>query len=1008
MLIVTTISDFDALLVNQGDLQQAVHQKKKMLEGGGTLANAVPISGMSGYFRWRNGTFRLIGRHRIVEGEPDIDLLIFVNCVHKESFSEATNSGKIAYYEARIEQEWPRIEAEVRRRLSKAKEESLPELPEEFSSYLTCNWSSHSKTYPVLESFEWRTKVWNLEFERLHPLYEALFSLLDRIDHEAERGMLPDLYHATPSLYRDPVHPFGIAYIAFQCPPALRMEWEWLLFLLFLQTPEEREDRAIIAEKIWEEIRNGLPPEPELAGREEVVRNLLAQHAATAYPVFVLYEEEIWRRFARQMTTELALSAEEVSVLNKFRRFASLPALLEGRAGSGKSTMLFYFLAELAGNWMNEGFDPSRAVFITQSERLKEEAQHMVGTLLDLRSKLHGSPLAGREGGALQFQTMYSLCRESLRGTPEHARFSERSPLGGYVNLRTFHRLLHASRWKIPQDDWAYPFHFRSMLPPQVTSELAWFVIRSYIKGHAEIEEGGATCWMSPDEYQRLPAKDRHVDATVFREVYEKIWPWYRRWTVGGNGHPPQLWDDQDLILAVLRNRGIQTQPSGEFLSIVCDEAQDFTYLEMKWLLSSFLFKNYRIDSRRQRFHLPLLVAADPFQTINPSGFRWEGVKRALDEQLEVSNLSYKNVRVHHEVLHYNYRNTAHIARLANAIQFMRRVLLGYKVEAQHVWRRDEAAPITWVEPDEQLLHSLAEAFIDVIVPHLDESELPPLKQLLQITRQDGAAAHRQRKEALPPFILRPADIKGLERSRIVVLGFGDFFVKRFGNLERRPNSGGIWKWRNAVDDPRVEGTHRYALEYFLNNIYVAITRARDELFIVDSPEGIRRFWGRLLQERKAWHEEEEALHDALRARPFHPTDTHFLFQQGTMGDMRERNLICRAKEWEERGRSEGDFENLERALWFYHRAAQQMERGNLKPSREFPNPQSLRKKASECRAYSRYYQGNIREGGIILRDEVQDLSRARNWFWQGRCWEELLKTLSLVQPPLRDERWQR
>ncbi len=66
-----------------------------------------------------------------------------------------------------------------------------------------------------------------------------------------------------------------------------------------------------------------------------------------------------------------------------------------------------------------------------------------------------------------------------------------------------------------------------------------------------------------------------------------------------------------------------------DFAVIFCDEAQDFTRLELNFLVRLLLYHRY--DLGRERYiRLPFVLAGDPFQTINPTGFRWESVKASF------------------------------------------------------------------------------------------------------------------------------------------------------------------------------------------------------------------------------------------------------------------------------------------------------------------------------------------------------------------------------------------
>ena len=81
--------------------------------------------------------------------------------------------------------------------------------------------------------------------------------------------------------------------------------------------------------------------------------------------------------------------------------------------------------------------------------------------------------------------------------------------------------------------------------------------------------------------------------------------------------------------------------------------------------------------------------------------------------------------------------------------------------------------------------------------------------------------------------ILSPARAKGLEYDRVLLYRFGDAASRVPELLERIGES--------RSDPPELE--QRLPWEYFLNQFYVAVSRARKRLFIVDSAEARQRFW---------------------------------------------------------------------------------------------------------------------------------------------------------------------
>lgn len=70
--------------------------------------------------------------------------------------------------------------------------------------------------------------------------------------------------------------------------------------------------------------------------REEVIRK-----AKRAYPDYILLDVDLWAKIEEDDIANLALSPEEELLLES----ATFPMFINGQAGSGKSTMLFYLFA---------------------------------------------------------------------------------------------------------------------------------------------------------------------------------------------------------------------------------------------------------------------------------------------------------------------------------------------------------------------------------------------------------------------------------------------------------------------------------------------------------------------------------------------------------------------------------------------------------------------------------------------------------------------------------------
>jgi len=84
----------------------------------------------------------------------------------------------------------------------------------------------------------------------------------------------------------------------------------------------------------------------------------------------------------------MALSVEEMNVIKSARVSGGFPLFINGRAGSGKSTILQYLFADIIIRWFRENNSEQEAeamappIYLTSSKILLEEARKRVEKIL--------------------------------------------------------------------------------------------------------------------------------------------------------------------------------------------------------------------------------------------------------------------------------------------------------------------------------------------------------------------------------------------------------------------------------------------------------------------------------------------------------------------------------------------------------------------------------------------------------------------------------------------------
>ena len=384
---------------------------------------------------------------------------------------------------------------------------------------------------------------------------------------------------------------------------------------------------------------------------------------------------------------------------------------INGRAGSGKSTLLQYLFAELLFHHLRESPADPGPIYFTCSSQLLRNARRLVERLLSCNSgwtqRGNGSSLLKEHKTTLLIRSFREFRPHVLTLVPDNERAIRFVP-DRYIGFSRFRAL------------WQERFGRDRGAAREIGPNLKLDVIRSYIKGLSPDD------LLDPDEYRQMDLKQLSVTQEAFERVYDRVWNrWYRE-----KCDDEGFWDEQDLSRYVLESDLI----NGEHPAVFCDEAQDFTRVDLDIILRSSLFRE-RSLTPQQISRVPFAFAGDPFQTLNPTGFRWDAIKASFVEKfilaLDPGRRSRLNDLNYCE-LTLNYRSSLNIVRFSNFVQALRARLFEITgLSPQRCWLNEQHSPgvCHFKREDAEFWKRLsAQADVAILVPCGEGEELISLK----------------------------------------------------------------------------------------------------------------------------------------------------------------------------------------------------------------------------------------------------------------------------------------
>ena len=326
------------------------------------------------------------------------------------------------------------------------------------------------------------------------------------------------------------------------------------------------------------------------------------------------------------------------------------------------------------------------------------------------------------------------------------------------------------------------------------------------LDAHALFEEFRGVIGAQPagplalDQYLELGPRQSLLPPPA-REAAHALFGRYRQWL----GETDQF----DLNLTAHEWR-VLAQPVYDF--VVIDEVQDLTAVQLALVLACLKAPGQ------------FLLCGDSNQIVHPNFFSWAAVKTLFWHGLAGAAAQHQQL----QVLHANFRNTEAVTELANALLKIKQARFGSVDRESNFLVQSttrDAGEVTLVPAREPA------------VRQLDAATRQSARHAVIVLRdEDKPAAKAQFKT---PLVFCVHEAKGLEYPHVVLVGFVS--GQRAAYAEVCDGVTAQHLQRDELDYRRAKDKSDKSLElykFYVNALYVAMTRAVQSLTLVETDTG--------------------------------------------------------------------------------------------------------------------------------------------------------------------------
>ncbi|MBO9495820.1 UvrD-helicase domain-containing protein [Thalassotalea sp. G20_0] len=445
--------------------------------------------------------------------------------------------------------------------------------------------------------------------------------------------------------------------------------------------------------------------------------------------------------------------------------------------------------------------------------------------------------------------------------------------------------------------------------------------------------------WLSRAEYLKLGVKQSIFSEEERSGVYD-LFDKYRQFL-----EKEQLYDTNIISHSYLAS----AEPQYDF--IVVDEVQDITNIQLYLILKTLRHPGH------------FILCGDSNQIVHPNFFSWSKVKTLFFEQQGLTGEG-EIIRI----LQSNYRNAPVITHIANRILKLKHARFG-SIDKESNYLVDS------IGEHRGQLQLLANS--QKVKQDLDSKTARSTRFAVLVMHPDQKAAARQWFNT--PLVFSIQEAKGLEYDNIILYNFISDEEKSFRDIAAGVDPAALEK--ETLEYARAKNKQDKSLEvykFYINALYVAITRAVSNLYIIEANQkhplmrllDLERFTGDLQMDKQdssldEWQKEARKLElqgkqeqaDEIRSRilqqkpvPWPVLDrTAFteLQKEATSGNNKKKQLLA-----------------LEYALIHWHRPMlNQLLTSGFKPATQ------TEEKAVKQLHQKHYMTYDLNNPGSVLRD---------------------------------------